>query len=105
MAVACSDSDIQTPAVGGARGEARWRWQRGWDGHTWREARRRHSEVERRAAIGADTRGPDSAFKARYGVWQPRGEGTLIGGPSVERGTLTGGSHVSAIFKIKFTPR
>jgi hypothetical protein len=66
--------------------------------------RRRGREV---AAIGTPARGPDSAFKARRSTdaWQPRGDGTLTGGPGAERGRLTGGSPVLVISELKFTPR
>jgi hypothetical protein len=65
--------------------------------------RRRGREA---VAIGTLVRGPDSAFKARRGTgtWQPCGEGALIGGPGAERGRMTGGSSVSVIFELKFTP-
>jgi hypothetical protein len=73
-----SDSDVWTPAVGGG-------------------------VVGRRAAVGTNTHGPESAFKARHGAWQPRNDGALTGGPSAERGRLTGGPHMSAISELKFT--
>jgi hypothetical protein len=38
------------------------------------------------------------------GTWQPRGESALTGGPDAERGRLIGGSLVSAISELKFTP-
>jgi hypothetical protein len=38
------------------------------------------------------------------GTWQPRGESALTGGPNAERGRLTGGSLVSVISELKFTP-
>jgi hypothetical protein len=51
-----------------------------------RHARRRGRE----AAVGTPARGPDSTFKARVwcgaGAWQPRGDGTLTGGPGVGNG-------------------
>jgi hypothetical protein len=40
----------------------------------------------------------------RVHIRQPRGDGALTGGPGVERGRLTGGSHVSVISELKFTP-
>jgi hypothetical protein len=52
-------------------------------------ARRRRG---REVAVGTPARGPDSAFKARStarrgaGTWQPRGNGTLTGGPGVGSG-------------------
>jgi hypothetical protein len=52
MVVVRLDSDVRTPAVGGARGEAVGGVVRRW------------------AAVGMDTRGPDSAFKAWRGVGQ-----------------------------------
>jgi hypothetical protein len=39
------------------------------------------------------------------GAWQPHGERALTGGPGAERERLIGGSLVSAIFELKFTPR
>jgi hypothetical protein len=83
---------------------------RGWDGSAVgavaREARRGDvgSAVGRRAAVGMDTRCPDSAFKVWRGMWQPSGDNVLAGGSSVERGRLTSGSHLSAISELKFTP-
>jgi hypothetical protein len=62
------------------------------------------SAVGRRAAIGTDTCDPDSTFKVWRGTWRPHNDGVLTGGPGVERGRLTGGSHVSAISELKFTP-
>jgi hypothetical protein len=64
------------------------------------------SAVGTRMAVGTDTRGPDCAFKAQRGAcaWQPCGVGALAGGPSAERGKLTGGSHASAISEIKTLP-
>jgi hypothetical protein len=88
-AVARSDSDVRTPAVGGARGKAV----------------SGGGVVGRRAAVGTDTCGPDSTFKVRRSAWQPRGDGALTGRPGAERGRLTGGSHASVISKIKFTHR
>jgi hypothetical protein len=54
--VARSDNKVRTPAVGGARGEAV-----GGGGM-----------VGRRAVVGMDTRGPDSAFK----VWSGTAHGS-----------------------------
>jgi hypothetical protein len=43
---------------------------------------------ERHGAVGTPVRGPDGAFNARaqHGVWQPRGNGALPGGPGTDSG-------------------
>jgi hypothetical protein len=71
-----------------------------------REARRGDvgSAIGRRAAVGTDTRGPDSAFKAR------RGRVAAMRRRRADRRAwrckrwLTGRSLMSAIFELKFTP-
>jgi hypothetical protein len=62
------------------------------------------SAVRRRVVVGTDTCGPDSTFKAWRDMWRPHSDGVLTGRPGAERGRLTGGSHVSAISELKFTP-
>jgi hypothetical protein len=62
----------------------------------WRGGRRRCCRSAgcgtrgREAAVRTPAHGPDSALKARErrsaGVWQPRGDGALTGGPGAESG-------------------
>jgi hypothetical protein len=70
----------------------------------WRGGPRRRV-VGMRVTVGTDSRGPDSAGRsAAHCAWQPRGDSMLTGGPGAERGRLAGGSHVSVISELKFTP-
>jgi hypothetical protein len=67
-------SDSRDGAVGTGRGEAV------------RTAATTRSK--RHGAVGTPARGPDSAFntQAWRGVWQPRGNGALPGGPDADSG-------------------
>jgi hypothetical protein len=78
---------------------------------TAREVRRAVAFGQRRSrngAVGWRLYGAGVAC-ARHGrgAWQPHGESALTGGPGAkrERERLIGGSLVSAIFELKFTPR
>jgi hypothetical protein len=66
---------------------------------------RRRRVVGMRAAVGTDARGPDSAFKARRGRVIVTRRRRADRRPGAVRGRLTGGSHVSMIFELKFTLR
>jgi hypothetical protein len=68
-------SDSGDGAVGTERGEA-----------VRTAAAVRSERRGRNGAVGTPARGPDSAFNAleRRGVWQPRGNGALPGGPGAD---------------------
>jgi hypothetical protein len=83
-----TEAQLQTAAVGSARGEAV-------GGGAWSGCGR----------LSGPTRTVLTApLRHGTGAWQPRSDSVLTGEPGVERGKLTGGSHVSVISEIKTLP-